>query len=77
MNFKPTISKAIFSILLGLILGFFLNTPLTNAFPKIFTICAKNNFEALCYPNQLLFWIVEILAVLIIYTLWSLIQNKN
>ncbi|MBS3077422.1 hypothetical protein J4233_04070 [Candidatus Pacearchaeota archaeon] len=77
MNFKPTWLKTPLSIVLGFILGFLLNMFLANSFPDLFLIKASNQFEAFYSLNQLAFWTVNILTIILVYTIWSLFQKKR
>ena len=68
MNFKPTWLKSIVSIIIGFVLGsiIFLATPWVWAPP----------LGASDLKNRIMFWVVEIITIIVIYLIWSLLQKK-
>ena len=77
MNFKSNSIKCILSIILRLIIGFLFSMVLSNLFPNLFLIKSGNEFEVFYNSNPLSIWIVNVLAIIIFYLIWSLIQKKK
>jgi hypothetical protein len=76
MKFKPTTLKVIFSIILGFVLGLLLNN---LVFSKLFSSVAVNmtTTEEVYFYSPIIFWIVEIIFIIVTYIIWSLIQKKK
>ncbi|MBI3623446.1 hypothetical protein HY212_05210 [Candidatus Pacearchaeota archaeon] len=67
MNFKPTLLKAIISIIVGIILGWF-----------FYILIAVNYFKSGAYYNKYLYFVIVVIVVILItYIIWSLIQKKK
>ncbi|MDO8460638.1 MAG: hypothetical protein Q7S74_05990 [Nanoarchaeota archaeon] len=76
MNFKLTTLKTIISIIIGLVLGFTLNLLISNLFPTFAMIKSSSSWETFYSYSTTIFWLVEVVGIIIVYFIWSLIQKK-
>ena len=71
MNFKSTNSKIVFSIIIGLIIGFLIKLKFLDS---LIVIGETNMLTGLSSP---IVWITFILCILITYLIYSLFQKKE
>ena len=75
MNFKPTIWKAIISLLVAIIIDYFID--------PIFVICDRSSWTNPICPTRLQLMIsaagiiAALISFILVYIIWSLIQKKK